>query len=258
MVSRKKNKGKERKTKQAEKVAERGKRSMQKFWNGVSIETVAKCEHGKGLAATKMPDDNHPFTRFIHTFFINWEQNLMVPTNLLYTFKTHRSMEGDETHCKLAINLLTNMGTNLMLVEPYKVVYSCNSAYAARAIVILEAYRVTGDIKLAVLISAAKWRDLFHSKGTRRDLLKFYSKRISCSCLKEMYSGIRKTMPKTGQCYGCSAEYVRSSLLVCSRCRVDQYCSRECQVAHWPEHRMVCDAYTRARHQFSVQSLEGA
>ena len=38
------------------------------------------------------------------------------------------------------------------------------------------------------------------------------------------------------RCYGCSALKELASLMVCGGCRVNKYCSRDCQVAHWREH----------------------
>jgi len=92
------------------------------------------------------------------------------------------------------------------------------------------------------------------SSSIRRDLLKFYRKRTSCSCLKKTHLKARKTSPKTGICFGCGKEKERASLSVCSRCKIGiGYCSRECQVATWPLHKAVCNKFTRLAKQQQQQ-----
>lgn len=34
----------------------------------------------------------------------------------------------------------------------------------------------------------------------------------------------------------------KAAQLLCSRCKAVRYCSRECQKAHWKEHKKVCKA----------------
>ena len=92
--------------------------------------------------------------------------------------------------------------------------------------------------------AATKIRDLDHL--TTRDSLKFYRKRISCSCLKDMHLQARKTLPKLGMCRHCNVLNERALLMVCGRCKIDQYCSRECQVAQWPAHQILCKDYVNA------------
>ena len=89
-----------------------------------------------------------------------------------------------------------------------------------------------------------------------RDALKFYSKRTPCSCLKSMRQEARKTIPKMGRCYGCKEEKERASLSVCSRCMVTHYCSRECQVTHWPKHKRECDHFVNAHKQQTQLAAE--
>ena len=60
-----------------------------------------------------------------------------------------------------------------------------------------------------------------------------------------MHLETRKKEPKMGNCYTCNNEMERVSLSVCSRCMIEQYCSRECQVAAWPKHKEDCDEYVR-------------
>ena len=105
---------------------------------------------------------------------------------------------------------------------------------------ILENYNGSHFIDRTILSRnvSTKHRDI--DGGNLRDVLKSFSKRIYCQCLKEKYSVARTTLPKRGFCNYCKQVRVRAMLSVCSRCRVFQYCSRECQVAHWPEHEICC------------------
>jgi len=62
-----------------------------------------------------------------------------------------------------------------------------------------------------------------------------------------MHSEARKTTPKLGLCWGCEKEVERTALSVCSRCMIEKYCSRECQLADWRDHKEQCDDYVNVR-----------
>jgi hypothetical protein len=48
-------------------------------------------------------------------------------------------------------------------------------------------------------------------------------------------------MPSSVQtCSNCFDELVAAKR--CSRCKVARYCSRDCQIKHWPDHKLVCRA----------------
>jgi len=69
---------------------------------------------------------------------------------------------------------------------------------------------------------------------------------MSCSCLKRLHLAAIKMYPKLGECYNCKVEMNRTMLMVCSRCMVTEYCSRECQVTASSEHRNLCDMFVNA------------
>ena len=121
----------------------------------------------------------------------------------------------------------------------------------AMIIIVLENYDRTSDINTIIYERgiASKIRDLYcgGNNTERREVLKFYRKRTSCSCLKAMHLEARKDAPKLGDCYHCLRIKERATLMVCSRCRVVQYCSRECQVAAWQNHKEgECDDFVCA------------
>lgn len=64
-------------------------------------------------------------------------------------------------------------------------------------------------------------------EGCERSLLKFYSTRLPCSCLDSLYAKAKSSQAKTGLCFHCKKRKDRSELLVCSKCRNQQYCSKE-------------------------------
>jgi len=239
--SRKRNKGKERKAKQLAKKEETDRAAWRRFWIGWATKTT--CNHGYEIV---IPADEHPVSSFMDQFYINLlHKGMTVSANLNDTFETHAQIWNNESYRELAIGIMIRIGSNLLLTGDKSVEHAL---CVAQSIVLLEHYNGTaaGDIDSVInkRMVAPKIRDLHvGNSSSRRDALKFYRKRISCKCLKKMHLEARKTMPKTGKCEHCKQEKERVSLSICSRCMIDQYCSRECQVAHWPVHKTYCDHY---------------
>ena len=243
--SRKRNKGRDRKAKKAaeEAEAERGLEearrtrvnNMWQDWARGDIGTLSiKCNHGLDEV---VPDESHPVSSFITTFFL--------ADTLKETIPKHKEVLKDEYNRKLAAGILIRIGANMLCsgfltIEPIELVIRI-----ALSITMLENYDVEldNDSNLIHPILSIKYRDLNCGTSIRRDLLKFFRKRITCSCLKKMHLEVRKSEPKIGLCEHCNDMKERRLLMVCSRCMVSQYCSRECQVAESPEHREMCDKF---------------
>ena len=252
MTSRKRNKGKERKAKKAELELERienERAEVRNYWRGWArgedeVRQITQCNHGISLV---IPDDNnHPVTNFIDALFMyaakygESNDHLCARKYLKDTFTRHREVWDNERYREMAVDIFVVIETNVLLSNG-RVGY-----FFAVAVVVLENYDGIGIIStLNSRVVAAKHRDLIGGEmnTNKRDLLKFYRKRTTCSCLKKMHSDARKTLPKLGGCQHCGVVKERTLLMVCSRCRVSQYCSKECQIAHLPAHKCGCDAY---------------
>ena len=76
--------------------------------------------------------------------------------------------------------------------------------------------------------------------GNRRDTVKFVTKRLPCACLKKLHHAARKNLAKVGACIGCRHQFPRSQLHVCTGCMISEYCSKECQLANWSQHKQYC------------------
>lgn len=83
-----------------------------------------------------------------------------------------------------------------------------------------------------------KTRDLIY--GNERDVIRFLKKRVSCSCLNDLYKQTKKKLPKVGMCNGCQKKKKRKDLMICNTCRVAQYCCVGCQKQDWPDHKRTC------------------
>ena len=267
MPSRKRDKGKERKAKKAEheaKNVEKKRGMARKMWQGWARgedmyeldrwRVIAQCNHGCALI---IPDDNtHPVTNFMDDFFTNrfYNEGTHILDHLRDTFNKHPEVCNTDSYRKMTRDLMLGIGTNLILCIKTNVwTVPRDIAYI---VMLLENYDGSGDINAAFgnRIVASKARDISCvGSGSFRDLLKIYRKRTTCSCLKKMHLETRKTQPKIGACYNCGKEKDRTLLSVCSRCRISQYCSRECQIAHWPSHKYSCDVFYDT-HQCSRQN----
>ena len=237
--SRKRNKGKKRKAKKDE--IERAERErLLDIWLGWAsgvqkyVGDTVTCDHGCGA----IPDDlDLPILSFLcmisaRGFSVGNLINASYTNDGGIVLKNGRYRES-------VVNILIRMGTNMLVSDSRE--NDISALTLAKSIATIEQCDDTGSLYFNSRIVSRKIRDL-HT-GSRRDALKFYSKRVSCSCLKSMHQEARRTFLKTGKCYHCKIEKERVALSVCSRCMITQYCSRECQVANWPEHEEDCDIY---------------
>ena len=266
MPSRKRDKGKERKAKKAEHEAKKveSKRGLaRKMWQGWARgmdmyelhrwRVITQCNHGCTLL---IPDDNtHPVTNFIDEFFTKGDEGKHIIDNLRDTFNQYPEVWNADPYRKMTRDLMLGIGTNLILRNKANAVWEVTREIAY-VVTLLENYDGRGDINAAFgnRVVASKARDIgCGGSGSLRDLLKIYRKRTTCSCLKKMHLETRKTQPKIGSCYNCGQKKERTLLSVCSKCRVSHYCSRECQIAHWPSHKCYCDVFYDT-HQCSRQN----
>jgi len=245
-TSRKRNKGKERRAKQLAKKEENERADAHDFWLRFCSSSTG-CDHGHEIVIS----DNHPVSNFMDQLIINAQhKNLTVKHNLLELFKSRTHIYNNESYRKLVLDILICIGTNILL--PLRgVVNTSWPRYLAHSIVVFEQYYDVDDINAVINKREvkSKLRNLECNVSSTRDLLKYFRKRTSCKCLKKMHFEARKTMPKMGRCHHCDKEMMRASLSVCSRCMINQYCSRECQVAAWPDHKSDCDEYVRAHEE---------
>ena len=242
--SRKRNKGKDRKARQKANKEESNRAAAREMWQDFccSIE----CNHGCDMKVS----DDHPVSAFVEQFIMNLSQKgMQVSQTLFDLFEKHPQVWNNEDYRRLAINILVRIGTNALLCEGYDTTFPLCIAHS---VVVLEHYEHDGSGSMNSAwdnnSSISKRRDFEPDcSSIKRDVLKFYRKRTSCKCLKKMHLEARKTTPKMGLCWHCKDEGERAALSVCSqcmvRCMVRQYCSRKCQIADWPEHKIQCDMW---------------
>ena len=144
----------------------------------------------------------------------------------------------DSAKMKIAMSVCFCVGTQSMLDGDYLNAREC--AVFARY---FEQYIAVELKQTQALKNLPKVEDTFF--GDNHTLVKFYRHRIPCSCLDKKYEEV-KHITKMGRCYNpqCSIpgrSLERSKTKYCSRCRCITYCSRECQIAHWTEHKPNCD-----------------
>ena len=241
MGSRKRNKGKERKAKKQEKenIARAELCDWRRWARGEdeNNKKVIECDHE---CTVEIPDSlDHPVCRFMDGLFSSQIS--------LFYLEAHSNLWKDENNRIMTRGILISIGTTLLLLTNH----TAYTKHTAHTILLLENYDEKMKVESIYMTRTVGVKITDLHGGNMRDVLKFFSKRTSCSCLKKMHSDARKTMPKQGFCQYCNAAKERARLSVCSRCRIQQYCSRECQVAGWLGHKRCCDEYVRAHSQFN-------
>ena len=79
--------------------------------------------------------------------------------------------------------------------------------------------------------------------GCTRETVRFFHKRNSCDCLKQLYYMLKESTKRTAECWNCRNIVDIRKLSRCDGCSKAQFCSYECAVAHWPKHKEECKFY---------------
>ena len=95
-------------------------------------------------------------------------------------------------------------------------------------------------------VTAAEVRKSFDDAVCPRETVRFFHKRNHCDCLKELYYKLKESTKRTAGCWHCHKVFDIRTLSRCKHCNVAQFCSYECAVAMWPEHKNSAKYVRRA------------
>ncbi|CAB9498775.1 unknown protein [Seminavis robusta] len=80
------------------------------------------------------------------------------------------------------------------------------------------------------------WRFVKHC-GSKRDVVVYVDKKIPCSCLTDLKKKVMKE-PEIRTCGYCQKH--TANTMWCEECHAAEYCSKQCQLADWPDHQDPC------------------
>ena len=75
---------------------------------------------------------------------------------------------------------------------------------------------------------------------TKRGRINVIAREIPCGCMKERKIEANKSMEKVAMCFQCGNEFSKKQMLRCLGCDFAQYCSKECRIKDWPNHKKSC------------------
>jgi hypothetical protein len=71
------------------------------------------------------------------------------------------------------------------------------------------------------------------------------SEKAPCGCLDETKE-LANELEREKICEGCEIVYPRDQFQTCFKCKIEMYCSKECQVKDWPIHKKMCKCLASA------------
>ncbi len=219
---------------------------------------IGECMHGIDHLSSREISSQ---CQFMSAFFKPFEEargsDTPLPDCLLAardaTMEEYADVWNDSTKMEVAMSCLLCEGTNFILKDKYD--HASQIATAARYF----------EQHIAVVLeenqAMFRWNKLYEAHiADQNTLVKFFRRRIPCSCLDEKYEEVKK-ITEMGLCYnplcncpGGRVEY--SKTMYCDGCRCVTYCSRECQKADWSKHKSKCEECAAAISKFEARKKQ--
>ena len=252
MPSRKKAKGKARKEAKKAEAKEEGSRAVGMAASQRQVEeekleermerasindpSPTLCRHGYPKLSS---DEENICREFIKAFIITAISQANVGEGFCTATKATAEKYPDVYASKLdtVISIICEKGTQCILKGDNR-----HAKVLASIVRYFEEFMAIGVHMTRAVPSLSKVHELLDADN--HTLVSYYRNRIPCTCLDEKYKEV-KSVKKMGRCYNrnCShpdRKVERSKMFSCSRCGLVNYCSVECQKAHWKEHKEVC------------------
>ena len=237
-----------------------------KDWSLWGIENPnIQCDHG---CNTSIPQRDHPVYKFVDSFIeAATSKSVSLTVSLQTLLTTMPQVWKEKTLRNEIVRIFISIATNQMMHEyQYGSLlsqFSTNSLSQiipfAKAIILIENQDLIQDDDILTIFYhpkiTAKYKNFNDDPNAsgRRDILKFLSRRISCSCLKDMHRQARLTITKTRRCEYCMEFKERDELMLCGGCRLLEYCSIECQKADWKrDHTKSCAQLADHQHKHQI------
>jgi len=260
MPSRKRSKGRERKARQNESNLSRPQKTLKEWLTWGERNKKINCNHGcVATTATRCE-------QFLESFFSGMAHGVELLDNMTILLTTFPDVFTEGESHQNAVTTLSCLATNMMLFA---------SEYGNKALSVsslgpaiddkvdlefkadsLSSLCLNITTTLCILVHFESGQDIEHTfyqpkvagklmsfnpqTSGRRGVLKLLSRLNPCSCLKELYTETKKMHEKLCYCSHCKSIKKRSSLMVCGDCRIENYCSKECQTAAWSDHQSEC------------------
>ena len=244
MPSRKRNNGKARKAKRSSTA--RPDDQLSRSMELLSLEGITRCYHAcrDNIVAQDVSRE------FIEMFFREWTQSPAenAPSLVMALAITKVNLPDvwqDKQKLSAVRTYFVYHGTELLL-RSSDVLFNKAALNLTHVITLIEGH--VSDIDRYPDKKFMKNTDLW--QGCERSLFQFYKSRIGCTCLDEKCAALT-ARKSTGLCAHCKIRKERSTLLLCSGCNRKQYCSKECQAAHWSNHKEDC-----RKHRMKLASLK--
>ena len=202
------------------------------------------CNHGCSLA--NIP----PICReFIKTFFDTWKVAHATDDNRITSNFTamRRTFEKYPDVWDSGSTLLAPMKSILVAYAVDAILYQRNKStseyvgYCPGFAGLILAFEGFCCGVFEGIAAATKCEYIFH--GGDRAVVKYLSKHSTCGCLKPIWAELKKTQPKISVCDYCKKSPAVSNVIVCSKCEVYEYCSKECQNDARSTHRYRCQIF---------------